>query len=247
MYAPPYGGNTRFAGPNDICLQCMKYPKRKDFTFCSKDCSTAAARAAPKLIKIPSNHVMYQSGTACKGEQIFPAEMKSSVSVRNGELATLVSPDNSHYVTTAIAGYAMRYVLASNPASRTNGRSHRWVPASDLVMASTQLRRRPSGSLFSPFMDCMFRITPEIYSRAFDYAVNIHNQSRVKTVIYSRVVLGRSFMMVNEMPSLWSPPLGFDSVEGRPGPGSQFDDLECVVYDENAILPAYLITLGSCT
>ena len=49
-------------GGNNICLQCKKHPKRQNFTFCSKNCSDAAARAAPKLINIPSNHVMYQDG-----------------------------------------------------------------------------------------------------------------------------------------------------------------------------------------
>lgn len=63
MFAPLYGGNAWFAPPNDICLQCMRFPKRKNFTFCSKGCSDAVARDAPRLIKIPPNHVMHQNGT----------------------------------------------------------------------------------------------------------------------------------------------------------------------------------------
>jgi hypothetical protein len=153
--------------------------------------------------------------------------MKLNASVRNGELVALVSLDIYHYATTTIAGYAIQYVLVSSPASSTNGRSRRWgmifpsryqrsyisrllVRASDLVMASTQPLLHLSGSNLSPFDGRAF--TPRICSRAFEYAINIHNQSRVKTVIYSRVVLGRSFLMANEMPSLWNAPLGFDSV-----------------------------------
>ncbi|OAX34576.1 hypothetical protein K503DRAFT_698460 [Rhizopogon vinicolor AM-OR11-026] len=262
MYAPAYGGNTRFAGPNDICLQCMKYPKRKDFTFCSKDCSKAAARAAPKLIKIPSNHVMYQSVQhdfesswyAPNKPNIldiclitWSADSRSSFDNYRDSVQRRTNIPCGNEVKRFRAERRVCHLGEPGYLSLCHHRDCRLCDAIRTGFKSSLAHKRKV-----PPMGPGIRLGHGIYttptsSKAFDYAVNIHNQSKVKTVIYSRVVLGRSFMMVNEMPSLWSPPLGFDSVEGRPGPGSQFSDLECVVYDENAILPAYLITLGPCT
>ncbi|KAK2767527.1 hypothetical protein FQN54_003684 [Arachnomyces sp. PD_36] len=47
--------------PNDICLQCLQNPKGKNHTFCSGQCSSLASAEAPNLIKIPTDHVMFEN------------------------------------------------------------------------------------------------------------------------------------------------------------------------------------------
>jgi hypothetical protein len=66
------------------------------------------------------------SGTSYKDRAAFPTATKLSASARNGELATSVSLDSYHYAATAIASYAMLYVLVSNPPLHTSGVSSRW-------------------------------------------------------------------------------------------------------------------------
>lgn len=47
---------------NDICLQCKQRSKRKDYQFCSKRCTSIAAKRAPQLLRVPRGHVMYNDG-----------------------------------------------------------------------------------------------------------------------------------------------------------------------------------------
>jgi hypothetical protein len=47
---------------SDICLRCKKRPKRKDYQFCSQECTKIAAKHAPQLIRIPKGHAMYNNG-----------------------------------------------------------------------------------------------------------------------------------------------------------------------------------------
>lgn len=48
--------------------------------------------------------------------------------------------------------------------------------------------------------------------RAFEYAKNIHNQSRYKAIISTRVILGNVYGLTEERHDIVKPPRGFDSV-----------------------------------
>jgi len=63
-----------------------------------------------------------------------------------------------------------------------------------------------------------------------------------KAIILNKVALGRVFKSYFNAPNVTGPPPGFDCVVGEPGPVLNFD--EVVVYDECAVIPAYLIIYG---
>jgi len=60
-----------------------------------------------------------------------------------------------------------------------------------------------------------------------------------KSMFAAKVALGRGKKLQVDDTSLTAAPRGFDSVLGEKGVSLNYD--ECVVYDENQILPAYLI------
>ncbi|KAG9312511.1 hypothetical protein JVU11DRAFT_6904 [Chiua virens] len=79
-------------------------------------------------------------------------------------------------------------------------------------------------------------------SKADDYANNSHDpNSTVRAMLVCRVVIGKPYEMYQNDPTFRRPPPGYDSVLGRSIPGSAFTEDEYVVYDADAIRPAYLI------
>ncbi|KAJ8588574.1 hypothetical protein M405DRAFT_740076 [Rhizopogon salebrosus TDB-379] len=259
MFAPLYGGNAWFAPPNDICLQCMRFPKRKNFTFCSKGCSDAVARDAPRLIKIPPNHVMHQNvkrdfeSSWCAPNRpcildiyliTWSASSRSSFDNYRDIVQRWSRLPNGNEVKRFRA--ERRACHLGEPGQLSLCRRHdcRLCYAIRTGFKSTLAHKRS----VQPMGYAGIRLGHGIYatptsSKAFQYATNTRDQSRVKTVIYSRVVLGKAFRTAREMPLLRNAPSGYDSVEALSGPESQFDDPECVVYNANAIRPAYLISL----
>lgn len=75
-------------------------------------------------------------------------------------------------------------------------------------------------------------------SKANDYAKCSQGDGK-KVLLPCRVLGGRVHRSVNNLMHLTSPPDGFHSVQGDPGPVLNYD--EFVVYDDRAILPAYIL------
>ncbi|EIM82248.1 ADP-ribosylation [Stereum hirsutum FP-91666 SS1] len=86
-------------------------------------------------------------------------------------------------------------------------------------------------------------LTP-VSSKAHDYVDNHLPQDAPeapKVMILARVVLGRQITPTANMYYLQSPPEGYDSVIGRPGIHPDMNYEETVVYNNDAVRPAYLI------
>jgi len=60
----------------------------------------------------------------------------------------------------------------------------------------------------------------------------------VKCLILSKVVVGKPIKYTTDQPQLRACPSGYDSVLAE---GGTFSHVECVVWDEDAVLPAYVI------
>ncbi|KAI0056251.1 ADP-ribosylation [Artomyces pyxidatus] len=76
-------------------------------------------------------------------------------------------------------------------------------------------------------------------SKANDYASG-PAQSRYKAMLLNDVVLGQTYKVVGDNPSLTNPPYGYDSVLGEPGFGNLNYD-ECVVYTPSAVRTSFLV------
>ncbi|KAJ7768117.1 hypothetical protein DFH07DRAFT_736421, partial [Mycena maculata] len=75
-------------------------------------------------------------------------------------------------------------------------------------------------------------------SKAAGYSRN-SQASKYKAVLLNSVVVGKAYETDDAMNGATAPPPGYNSVCGLPGNGLKYD--ETCVYDDNAILPTYLV------
>jgi len=79
-------------------------------------------------------------------------------------------------------------------------------------------------------------------SKADDYTLNGDESSRYRVLLVSRVVVGNSHKRRQNATNMIEPPFGYHSVIGEPGIDLNYE--ETVVYDNDAIRPAFLIVYG---
>lgn len=86
--------------------------------------------------------------------------------------------------------------------------------------------------------------TSSVSSKSSEYSSNVDIISGLKALLLSKVVVGNGMRLAQRTQSLNAPPQGYDSVIGEVGPGAlNYDRL--VVYNNNAVLPAYLVMYES--
>ncbi|KAF8150097.1 hypothetical protein B0H34DRAFT_732418 [Crassisporium funariophilum] len=79
-------------------------------------------------------------------------------------------------------------------------------------------------------------------SKADDYMSNADDLSKSRVLLVSRVVVGNPHRRRQNATSITEPPCGHHSVVGEPGVDLNYE--ETVVYDNDAIRPAFLIVYG---
>ncbi|KAF8910519.1 hypothetical protein CPB84DRAFT_1763865 [Gymnopilus junonius] len=79
-------------------------------------------------------------------------------------------------------------------------------------------------------------------SKADDYALNADESTKLRVLLVSRVIVGNPHKRRQNATGLTEPPCGHHSVVGEPGIDLNYE--ETVVYDNDAIRPAYLIVYG---
>ncbi|TCD67833.1 hypothetical protein EIP91_011895 [Steccherinum ochraceum] len=75
-------------------------------------------------------------------------------------------------------------------------------------------------------------------SKANDYTCNAV-PARTRVMLLNWVVMGKTIKMTEGDTTLTEPPTGYDSVVGEPGGDLNYD--ESIVYDNDAIRPAFLV------
>jgi len=63
----------------------------------------------------------------------------------------------------------------------------------------------------------------------------------VRCLILCKVVVGNAKILYQDQSNLKAPPQGFDSVLGKPGGGGALNYPELVLFNEDAVLPAYVV------
>ncbi|KAF9492342.1 ADP-ribosylation [Pleurotus eryngii] len=81
--------------------------------------------------------------------------------------------------------------------------------------------------------------TSSCSSKADDYVSNIASNSHYRVMLVNRVILGNPCIRKTNAIHLTEPPPGYHSVVGLPGADLNYE--ETVVYDNDAIRPAFLI------
>ncbi|TFK69962.1 ADP-ribosylation [Pluteus cervinus] len=79
-------------------------------------------------------------------------------------------------------------------------------------------------------------------SKADDYVANKNEKARFRVVLVNRVVVGKAFKRKHNAVNLTRAPTGHHSVHGEPGVDLNYE--ETVVYDNDAIRPAYIVVYG---
>ncbi|GLB40706.1 putative poly(ADP-ribose) polymerase catalytic domain [Lyophyllum shimeji] len=79
-------------------------------------------------------------------------------------------------------------------------------------------------------------------SKADDYVVDGAKKSTFRVMLASRVIVGKPFKRRQNGTGLTGPPPGYHSIVGKPGIHLNYP--ETVVYDNDAIRPAFLVVYG---
>jgi len=84
------------------------------------------------------------------------------------------------------------------------------------------------------------RLGPGLYSAPAAAKSNTYTTAHngIKCLILCKVVVGKPIKFSSDQPQLRACPSGFDSVLAE---GGSFSHVECVVWDEDGVLPAYVI------
>ncbi|KAF9440535.1 ADP-ribosylation [Macrolepiota fuliginosa MF-IS2] len=84
--------------------------------------------------------------------------------------------------------------------------------------------------------------TTSVSSKADDYTRNVNGNTATRALLLNRVIVGNPKMRTRNAVNLLSPPPGCHSVIGEPGADLNYE--ETVVYNNDAIRPAFLIIYG---
>jgi len=104
-----------------------------------------------------------------------------------------------------------------------------------IIQSSFQLAKAGQRTNFGRFGAGIY--TSATSSKANDYSAG--SASLNKAMLLNDVVMGRVVKLTRTDTSLRLPPPGFDAVIGEPGGDLNYD--ECVVYNNDAIRPSFLI------
>jgi len=106
-----------------------------------------------------------------------------------------------------------------------------------IIQSSFQLAKAGQRTNFGRFGAGIY--TSATSSKANDYSFGFGSASPNKAMLLNDVVMGRVVKLTRTDTSLKQPPRGFDAVIGEPGGDLNYD--ECVVYNNDAIRPSFLI------
>jgi hypothetical protein len=95
--------------------------------------------------------------------------------------------------------------------------------------------------MFSTSSDSVVLITANAIE-ADDYSSNLSEKAALRVLLVNRVVVGRTHRLRRNDRGLTSPPWGYHSITGEPGEDLNYE--ETVVYNNEAIRPAFIIVYG---
>ncbi|KAH9942778.1 hypothetical protein B0H21DRAFT_867805 [Amylocystis lapponica] len=79
-------------------------------------------------------------------------------------------------------------------------------------------------------------------SKSNDYSANSNMNASLNALLLNKVVVGKGYKVTVDQPSLTAPPAGYDSILAETGVALNYD--ECVVYNNDAIRPSFLVMYG---
>lgn len=109
-----------------------------------------------------------------------------------------------------------------------------------IVRSSFDIRKCGQKNKFRRFGTGIY--TTSVSSKADDYTQNVNRITSTRVVLLNRVIVGNPKRRLHNAVNLTAPPVGCHSVIGEPGADLNYE--ETVVYNNDAIRPAFLIVYG---
>ncbi|KAG5720522.1 hypothetical protein E4T56_gene2591 [Termitomyces sp. T112] len=234
-----------------ICLWCRQKPQYQDSAFCGKGCMNAAEAKGPMLLPIPKGHNTFQSVV----EQ-FQGSWRHNTkkpSVHHVYKIVLSPTSRQVYEAYRTSVELQRGLSMGNQRRRWHG-SQRDCHIGDqgktdlcnsskcgicgIIRTSYQVSKAQRNISFGRFGAGVY--TTSTSSKADSYAKNFSSALTTKAMFLNYVVVGRGSKYMMDRVTLTGPPAGYDSVLGEVGLALNHD--ECIVYRDDAIRPAYLVT-----
>jgi len=242
---------------SEICLRCKQRVKRKDSQFCSDRCTQIAAKSAPMLIRVPKGHIMYNNvkksfKSSWHSKKKLPTivslslitwtvQQRKSFETYRDKVAKKSKPKNKEVKRFRSERRACH--LGEGAVKKPCKRNSCWLCKGIRTAFKTSLKHKQdavkSGAQGGIRFGGGIYMAPSS-NKAFDYAQNVDgNKSKLRAVLSVRTVLGKVQKLSKEEHKRMKPNNGYDSVEAKVGN----KPTELVVYNADAIRPAYLIIL----
>ncbi|KAH6669028.1 hypothetical protein B0J14DRAFT_658040 [Halenospora varia] len=243
-----------------LCVQCFQAPKDPDHRFCSEWCTLAAANEAPNLLPIPPDNILYHSvetqfrdgwteGIAPRVKGIYMVTWTQQSQADFYQYRAWVESHGQFKLQGMFAGNERKFFRGTTRACTIGENGNKMmcnIPSCKVCEAlrcgfGPYLQLKQATGYNGTRLGAGIYSTPDP-SKAIKYADDIFQRS-TRVIMLCRVVLGNCYPTKSEKQNFFQPPPGFDSVYGYSGHNSVFKSDERVVYDANAIRPAYLIVL----
>jgi len=130
-----------------------------------------------------------------------------------------------------------RACLLGEDESQTNLCQMGQCKLCNIIRNSFDVKLCGSHHKFSRFGKAIY--TTACSSKADDYSSNSNPQAKRRVLLLNRVITGKEFNTKLNSNHLMQPPAGYHSVVGKPGVHLNYE--ETVVYNNDAIRPAYLV------
>ncbi|KAF9444459.1 ADP-ribosylation [Macrolepiota fuliginosa MF-IS2] len=251
----------------NFCIMCLQAPKAIMSHFCSQGCADKVESGAPAILENPAGHITSglhrldptdpDYGNLERqfiGGWQHPHKMKTRVRA----VFRIVSPPSFYTDYFQHRDRILGDVSDGFPSEQLlfHGTNRACSLGED--GASTDLCQRPDCYLCSIIRNS-FDITKcgtknrfhrfgtgiyttSVSSKADDYVQNVYGNMTTRALLLNRVIIGNPGRLTHNATNLLSPPTGCHSVIGEPGVDLKYE--ETVVYNNDAIRPAFLITYG---
>ncbi|KAF9790465.1 ADP-ribosylation [Thelephora terrestris] len=237
------------------CISCRTVPYIGDyFPLCDR-CDSYLVARGPSLLPVPQDHTTYWA----VADQ-FTAAWAHPIEDKRPEVRMVyrIIPASSVWDKY----WAHRDMLEEKGKFHVQGK----YPGNERLLWHGTVRAcslgEPGQNVFCTSLDCSIcsiargsfditsartsrfqRFGPGIYTSSKSSKSDHYAKNRIaspwKAMLLNNVLAGSEYTTMFDATHLKGPPLGYDSVHGKPGGKLNYDEL--VVYTDHAIRPAYLV------
>jgi len=241
------------------CIFCRAAPRNGTLVMC-QPCNDKALHKAPVIIEVPRDHQNYTSVEAQFQQSWRHKTTCPEVRAVYKIINTTASSDKYEKYLDSVETRG-NFVSAGKPPGNENRRWHGTrrkcnigdtgitTVCTDSKCALCRIIKTSFDVKFFKEATGWGRFGAGIYtsstsSKSNDYSSNDRN-SKWKALLLNKVAVGKGMKLTQNDTTLTKPPTGYDSVLAEVVPGGALNYDELVVYNNDAVLPSYLVMYDS--